>query len=378
MTEIIKRINQIGQSLWYDNIERKLLRNGSLAGMVERGEIRGITSNPSIFNKAISKSTDYEQDIRSLTAEGFSREEVYEKLAVQDIQDAADLFTGLYKESAGADGYVSLEVDPTLANQTEETISEAKRLWKLVDRPNLMVKIPGTVEGLPAVTEAIAAGINVNVTLIFSLERYQEVMDAYLAGLEKRAASGKSIAEIASVASFFISRIDTKVDQHLEVLLEASTPPEEGEIREYLGKAAIASGKLAYELYQENFGNQSSRFQALANQGANPQRALWASTSTKNPAYPDTYYVDNLVGPGTVNTVPPQTLLAYLDHGKAEISIDRDLGYSKQVFSGLAGLGIDLHRVTDELEREGVKAFAEAFSSLLDSVQQRMEDFQAG
>ena len=376
METIINQVNQVGQSLWYDNIERKLLRDGSLADMIERGEIRGITSNPSIFNKSISQSTEYDQDIQQLTEQGLSREDIYERLAIQDIQDAADLFEPLYNQTNGADGYVSLEVDPYLANQTLETISEAQKLWKRVDRPNLMIKIPATLEGLPAITETIAAGINVNVTLIFSLDRYQEVIDAYLAGLEKRTAEGHSIAEIASVASFFISRIDTKVDNKLENLLESGSAEKGAEIKNLLGKAALASGKLAFTVYQQNFGENADRFPQLAAIGGSPQRALWASTSTKNPAYPDTYYADGLVGPGTVNTLPPSTLQAFLEHGNAELSITQDLGVSQALFGKLAELGIDMKQVTDELEIEGVKAFADAYSSLLDSLEKRMNDFK--
>ncbi len=374
MESLLKKVDQIGQSLWYDNIERKLLTDGTLAGMVERGEIRGITSNPSIFNKAISQSAEYDYELRTLTAQGLSREEIYERLAVQDIQAAADLFEPLYKSTNGADGFVSLEVDPFLANQTAETIAEAKKLWKLVNRPNLMVKIPATQEGLPAVTETIAAGINVNVTLIFGLGRYQEVIDAFLAGLEKRFAEGKPISGIASVASFFISRIDTKVDKRLEGVLAGSDSEQEKEIKDLFGKAALASGKLAYVIFKENFSEGAQRFQELAAQGATPQRALWASTSTKNPAYPDTYYVDNLIGPGTVNTLPPHTLQAFLDHGKADLSIDRGLDDSREAFRKLEELGIDMAQVANELEEEGVKAFADAYSSLLDSLEKRMKE----
>ena len=376
MINRLEQINQVGQSLWYDNIERTLLRDGTLAGMVERGEIRGITSNPSIFNKAISQSSEYDQDIKSLTAEGLSREKAFERLAVQDIQAAADLFGPLYQETDGADGYVSLEVDPFLANRTEETIQEAKKLWQMVDRSNLMVKIPATKEGLPAITETIAEGINVNITLIFGLGRYQKVIDAYLAGLEKRLAGGKSISTIASVASFFISRIDTKVDQRLESILAESSLENQGKIKDQFGQAALASGKLAYEIYLKNFNHSAQRYQVVAAQGAKPQRALWASTSTKNPEYPDTYYVDNLVGPGTVNTLPPKTLQAFLDHGKAELSIDQGLDASRKTFKELAELGIDMKQVTDELEEEGVKAFADSYSSLLLSLEKRMEEYK--
>lgn len=374
MNKRIEELNQIGQSLWYDNIERKLLDDGTLAGMIQRGEIRGITSNPSIFNKAISQSDDYDDQIRGLTMKGLSREEIFEKLAVQDIQEAADLFTGLYEETGAGDGYVSLEVSPYLAHQTEETIAEAKKLWHLVDRPNLMVKIPATREGLPAITESIAAGVNVNVTLIFSLERYQEVIDAYLSGLEKRAAAGLPLDRIASVASFFISRIDSKVDGKLQDLLDDKAPEEREQIQLLAGKAGLASGKLAYLVYRNNFEG-GPRFRKLAELDARPQRALWASTSTKDPAYPDTLYVDNLIGPNTVNTLPPQTLLAFLDHGQVSLSIGEDLDQYRGLFKSLKALDIDMERVTDELEQEGVKAFADSFRSLLESLKVRMGDF---
>jgi len=375
MAKLTERLNEIGQSIWYDNIERRLLDDGSLAGMVERGEIRGITSNPSIFNNAISQSNDYDQEIETLSKQGLSREEVYESLAVKDIQKAADLFLPLYKETGGSDGFVSLEVSPDLAHQTEKTIIDAKRLWKMVDRPNLMVKIPATLEGLPAISEVIASGINVNVTLIFSIKRYRAVMDAYLTGLEKRLEEGKSIGTIASVASFFISRIDSKVDDRLTETLSKSPPEEKDAIKSLLGKSALASGKLAYEIYQDVFSDTSDRFADLVRSGAQKQRALWASTSTKNPAYPDTMYVEELIGPDTVNTVPPKTLKAFLDHGKVEITIDQGLDEAKKVFDDLIGYGIDLDEVTAELESEGVKSFAAAYASLLDSLQERMKEF---
>lgn len=372
MTNIIGELKRNGQSIWYDNIERKLLKDGTLAGMVERGEIRGITSNPSIFNNAISNSSEYDQEIESLTKQGLSREDVYEQLAIRDIQNAADMFLPLYQETNGGDGYVSLEVSPFLAHETEKTIIDAKKLWKMVNRPNLMVKIPATLEGLPAITEVISAGINVNVTLIFSITRYQAVMEAYLAGLEKRVQGGKEIGGIASVASFFISRIDAKVDSQLEEIL-SKTPG--GEVKNLLGEAALASGKLAFEAYEEVFGEGASRFAALVEVGANKQRALWASTSTKNPQYPDTMYVDELIGPDTVNTVPPKTLVAFFDHGTVERSIDRKVDEAKQVFENLAKAGIDMEQVTEDLESEGVQSFAVAFTSLLDSLQARMLDF---
>ncbi len=377
MTNIIGELKENGQSIWYDNIERKLLEDGTLAGMVERGEIRGITSNPSIFNNAISNSNEYDQEIESLTKEGLTREEVYEQLAVRDIQRAADMFLPLYQETNGGDGYVSLEVSPFLAHDTEKTIQDAKKLWKMVNRPNLMVKIPSTLEGLPAITEVIAAGINVNVTLIFSISRYHAVMEAYLAGLEKRTKEGKEIEGIASVASFFISRIDAKVDSQLTDSLSHTQDEEQRILKNLFGKAALASGKLAFEAYEEIFGEGASRFAALVQSSANKQRVLWASTSTKNPQYPDTMYVDQLIGPDTVNTVPPKTLVAFFDHGTVERTIDSQVDEARQVFDDLAKVGIDMDQVTEDLESEGVKSFAVAFTSLLDSLQARMLDFQS-
>lgn len=376
MTSLIQKLNQIGQSIWYDNIERKLLKDGTLEGMFNRGEIRGITSNPSIFNKAISQSDEYDAEIRSLTQESLSRENVYERLAISDIQTAADLFRPLYDQTNGDDGYVSLEVSPYLAHDADQTISEANRLWNDVNRPNLMVKIPATKAGLPAITETIAAGINVNVTLIFCLDRYREVREAYLAGLEKRASAGKTVANIASVASFFISRIDTKVDKQLESLTKTATPEEKQGIERLMGKTAVASGKLAFRDYEDTFGDKGTRFGKLKPLGAKRQRVLWASTSTKNPAYPDTKYVEEMIGPLTINTVPPNTLEAFLDHGVVKRTIDQNVEAAHNVMAGLSGVGIDLDQATQDLEAEGVKSFADAYTSLLDSLQNRMHDFQ--
>ncbi len=343
MNTVVEKINQIGQSIWYDNIERKLLDDGTLSEMVQKGEIRGITSNPSIFNKAISQSNDYDQEIKLHLQSDLSREEIYERLAIQDIQRATDLFRDLYQETGGADGYVSLEVSPYLAHDTDKTISEAIRLWKAVDRPNLMVKIPATLEGLPAITEVISEGINVNVTLIFGLSRYQKVMEAYLAGLEKRLEAEGDISKIASVASFFISRIDSKVDKKLESMQLSNSTELQGKTQKLFGKAAIASGKLAFAEYEKTFA-EDARFQSLKASGANKQRALWASTSTKNPEYHDTIYVEELIGPGTVNTVPPKTLMAFYDHGKVERTIDKDHGLSSKVYEDLAALGIEIEK----------------------------------
>ncbi|MGC9395135.1 MAG: transaldolase [Anaerolineae bacterium] len=363
----LQQLHAAGQSVWYDNIQRGLLVNGELARMIERGEIRGVTSNPSIFMKAITQSHDYDAGLVPLAKAGRSAKEIFWQLAVEDIQAAADLFRTLYEETDGGDGYVSLEVDPYLANDTGGTLAEAQQLWQRVDRPNLLIKIPATVAGLPAITGAIAEGINVNVTLIFALDRYRAVMDAYLAGLEQRVAAGLPVARVASVASFFVSRVDTKVDGRLSEIIDRGDAHAEN-AQSLLGKAAIANARLAYAKYQEVFG--SLRFQALKVQGARIQRPLWASTSTKNPAYRDVRYVEELVGPNTVNTMPPHTLKAFLDHGEVRPgSLLENVPGSGQTLASLETLGISMKTVTDELEVAGVKSFADAYTALLDAVE---------
>ena len=402
-----QQLHEAGQSIWYDNIQRGLLpgaggEKGELAGMIERGEIRGVTSNPTIFMNAITRSRDYDAGLVPLALAGRGAEEIFWELAIEDIQAAADLFRPMYEETAGGDGYVSLEVSPFLAHDAERTLAAAKWIWKRVGRPNLMVKIPATEAGLPAITGAIAAGINVNVTLIFSNERYAAVIAAYLQGLEERAAAGLPIDRVASVASFFVSRVDTKIDGRLQSLMsEANARVQKAE--DLLGKAAAANPRAAHDAYTQSvmsdqalvlragalggkaaianarlayaackvvFGGE--RFAALQAQGARSQRPLWASTGAKNPAYRDVVYVEELVGPDTVNTVPPATLAAFLDHGIVRPgSLEECLGDAANALSGLESLGISLAEVTAELEQEGVKAFADAFTELLTAVEAR-------
>ena len=376
MSSQISKLHELGQSLWYDNIHREMLLDGTMEGMIERGEIRGVTSNPSIFNKAIGQSDVYLDDLNELIGSGVPREDIYEALAVKDIQMATDLFRPLYEQTQGGDGYVSLEVSPYLANDTEGTIAEARRLWEMVDRPNLLVKIPATLEGLPAITESIASGININITLIFGLERYAAVREAYLAGLEKRLERGGMIDKIASVASFFISRIDSKIDQRLMKLVEHGEPQIQSKAKSLLGQVAVANGKLAYQDYRETFSDEKSRYQSLRGKGANQQRVLWASTSTKNPDYSDVKYVEEMIGPGTVNTVPERTLDAFKDHGKAERTIDQDLDQARQVMDTLSEVGVDLDLATKELEEEGVEKFADSFTALLDTIQEKIHEVQ--
>jgi len=354
----IEKLPQLGQSLWYDNIQRKLLDTGELKAMIERGDIRGVTSNPTIFQNAIAKTTDYDAALIPLAWSGWDAEKIFWQLAVEDIQAACDLFRPLYDETKGGDGYVSIEVSPYLAKDAEGTVRQAKELWERINRPNLMIKIPATREGIPAVREVIAAGINVNVTLIFSIERYGAVMDAYIAGLEDRAARNEPINMIASVASFFVSRVDTKIDPQL---------PDGSPLR---GQAAIANAKFAYDAFESIFT--SPRFATLkARFSARVQRPLWASTGTKNPAYPDTLYIDTLIGPDTVNTVPPATLDAFRNHGNASLTITRGLEEAQHFFADLEAAGISMQQVTQELEDEGVKSFSDAFTTLLDAIESR-------
>jgi transaldolase / glucose-6-phosphate isomerase len=371
MSSPIDNLHKLGQSLWYDNIRRQMLEDGRLATLIERGELRGMTSNPSIFNQAIAHSNDYDVALTTMAWAGSSSEEILDRLVMEDIRQAADLFFPLFRDTDGGDGYVSVEVSPTLAHDTEGTLAEARRLWDLIDRPNLMVKIPATQAGLPAIRRAIAAGINVNITLIFSLTRYAEVMDAYLSGLEDRLVQGQPLKHIASVASFFVSRIDSKVDRHLEMIIRTESGGAERAAR-LLGKLAVANARLAYAQFKQVF--QSERFNRLAEKGAGLQRPLWASTSTKNPAYSETKYVDELIGPDSVNTVPPSTLDAFRQHGTARLTIEENLDKAQAAFDELESMGISMARVTEELEVEGVQAFADAYHDLLNTIEIRRKE----
>ena len=361
----MKQLAALGQAIWLDYIRRSFLEDGSLQSLIDRG-LRGMTSNPTIFDKAIAGSDDYDPAMKSLVFEGKSSKEIYTSLTVADIQTAADMLRPVYDANQGQDGFVSLEVAPTLARDTQGTVTEAQRLWALVNRPNLMIKIPATQEGLPAISQAIAAGINVNVTLIFSLTRYAAVMDAYLSGLEQRIQRGLSIDKIASVASFFVSRVDSKVDKRLEAIVKEEGPTA-SKAADLEGKIAVANTKMAYQQFKDVFS--SARFKALQNHSAQIQRPLWASTSTKNPAYSDIKYVQELVAKDTVNTLPQKTLENFEDHGTAELTIETGLEAARQALNSLKELGISMQTVTDELEDEGVKSFAKSFESLLDTIE---------
>ncbi|MCC6190970.1 MAG: bifunctional transaldolase/phosoglucose isomerase [Anaerolineales bacterium] len=366
MANPLAALQKLGQSPWHDNIRRQQLTSGSLRKMVKDGDITGLTSNPTIFERAIAGSDDYDETIARLARQGQGAAAIFDALSIEDIQAAAGVFAPVYERTGGGDGFVSIEVGPDYAHDTAATIKEAKRLWKAVDRPNVMVKIPATLEGLPAIEQCVADGLNINITLIFSLERYDAVIEAYLAGLERRRAAGKKISQIASVASFFVSRVDTLVDKLLDEKIRALGGEGAAGARPLAGlrgQAAIANARLAYEQFREWFGG--ARFAALARHGARLQRPLWASTSTKNPAYPDIYYVEALIGPDTVNTMPPATLQAYKDHGRPEVRIDRDLDQAAQVIEQLAEAGIHMDDVTHQLEVEGVASFAHSYDTLL-------------
>jgi transaldolase len=352
------RLGELGQSPWYDYITRDLVTSGELARLIADDGLRGMTSNPTIFEKAIAGSRLYDEEIRALTDQGRSAQEIFEHLAVADVRAACDVFRPVYEAQAGGDGLVSLEVSPALAHDTAGTIHEAERLWQAVDRPNAMIKIPGTAEGLPAVTHCIAAGISVNVTLLFSVERYAEVIDAFLEGLDRRLAAGLSLTPMASVASFFVSRVDGKVDPLLDRL---------GDPAKLRGRIAIANACAAYRLFEWSLG--TPRWERLARAGARPQRPLWASTSTKDPRYADVHYVEALVAPRTVNTLPPETFAAYRDHGRPTVRIHEGVAETPALLRLLAELGVDLPAITRELEADGVAKFSASYASLLAGIE---------
>ena len=359
----MKKLNELaelGQSVWLDYISRNLLTSGELIKLREMG-VRGMTSNPTIFDKAISKSNDYDEDIKRLVGRGLNIEEIYEKLALKDIGIAADEMRKVYEETEGLDGYISIEVNPLLANNTQETIKQAKHLFRELGRPNIMIKIPGTEEGYPAITEVLGSGINVNVTLIFSTESYRKVVEAFMSGLEKYDAAGGDIRRHASVASFFVSRVDTAVDKELEAKGNKDLP----------GKIAVANSKIAFEISEEMFN--SERWEKLAEKGARKQRLLWASTSTKNPNYSDVLYIDELIGPDTVNTMPPETINSFIDHGKVDLTLNKGIDEANAQLRKLKELGIDINKVTDKLLADGVKSFSDSFESLLGSLKDKVE-----
>ncbi len=371
----LKHLAMLGQSIWLDYIRRDLITSGKLRRLIDEDGLRGITSNPAIFEKAIVESHDYDDDIRTLAVEGKGPEAIYEALSQHDVQSAADEFRAFYQANDGKDGYVSLEVNPHLAHDTKGTLEEGRRLWAALKRPNVFIKVPATTEGLPVIRQLISEGINVNVTLLFGLPRYREVVEAYIAGIEARAAQGKPVKHVASVASFFVSRIDALVDPQLEKFVAQGGRKAEiaGKLQ---GQVAIASAGVAYQIHKETFGNE--RFKRLAAQGARVQRLLWASTSTKNPRYSDVKYVEALIAPGTINTVPMETLEAYRDHGDPRPQLERHLREADRMLERLRELGIDLDQVTRQLEDEAVQKFNQPFDKLIKSLEQRTPQILAG
>ncbi|HET7263439.1 MAG TPA: transaldolase [bacterium] len=372
----IRALLDAGQSVWLDFMHRGILKSGELRRLVETG-IRGVTSNPTIFEKAITGSHDYDEQISKLAAEGKSTTEIYEAVVVDDIRGAADTLRPVFDATGGADGFVSIEVSPLLAHDTPGTIQEVRRWNSLITRPNVMVKIPGTPEGYPAIEEMIAEGRHINITLLFSIEAYRRVQEAYLRGLERRVAAGEPVHQVASVASFFVSRIDTEADKRLEARA-AAAPPEQAEtLRALRGKVAVANAKLAYRLYQQTFTG--ARWQALAGRGARVQRPLWASTSTKNPAYPDLLYVETLVGRDTINTLPPQTIEALRDHGRVvPDAVTRGVDEADRVFAKLREVGLSIDAVTQAVLDAGVQSFADSFNQLTKAIASRSQDVKAG
>jgi transaldolase/glucose-6-phosphate isomerase len=377
MSNPLRELSTYGQSFWLDFLSRSLITSGELARLIEEDGLRGITSNPTIFDKAISSSEEYDDEIAELAAKGLSSAAIFEELAVHDVQKACDLFRLVYEASGGEDGFVSLELPPDLAYDTERSIAEAKRLFAKIDRPNVMIKVPGTPEGIPAIEQLIAEGVNVNITLLFSLENYEQVMEAYLRGIERRLEAGLAVDRIASVASFFVSRIDTEVDRRIDELLKQETNPERREKLAWLkGKVAVANAKLAYQRFKRVFLN-GERFARLQKQGARIQRVLWASTSTKNPAYSDVLYVETLIGPYTVQTMAPVTVEAFRDHGRVRATVEEGVEEAEQVLRTLADVGIDYAEVTSVLQRQGVELFQQSYNDVLKRIDEKRRSLAA-
>jgi transaldolase len=366
----IKQLLQEGQSVWLDDISRAMFGSGELQHYVEEIGVHGVTSNPTIFEKAISAGTDYDATLMELIERGLSPAEIFEAVEVEDIRNACDILRPVYDAEGGKDGFVSIEVSPGAARNANVTREEVQRLWNAVDRPNLMVKIPGTAEGAPVIEEMLRKGININITLLFSIANYERVANAFVSAIEQRVAAGEPVGHVSSVASFFVSRVDTLVDKLLEEkIASAASEDEAANYRNLQGKVAVANAKLAYTKFQEIFD--SPRFAPLRAAGAQVQRPLWASTGTKNPAYSDVLYVETLIGPDTVNTMPRQTIKAFIDHGKVRRTVDEHVDEARQIFANLASAGIDLDRVTSQLEEEGIASFTKSFESLLAGVESK-------
>ena len=357
----LRQLHDAGQSIWLDFIDRTILRNGELVRRLRDDALTGMTSNPTIFEKALAEGSAYDDQLRA-APHGLTAMELFELVETSDVRDACDIFAPVYQATKGADGYVSIEVSPAAANDARATVAEAQRLWAMVDRPNVMIKVPGTTEGATAVRTLIGAGINVNITLLFAIQAHARVIEAYLQGLEDRVEAGKPITGLASVASFFVSRVDTEVDKRLDAIAATRSGADRDRVLALRGKAAIANAQLAYKLFRERFAGE--RWKTLADAGASVQRPLWASTSTKNPAYRDVMYVEQLIGPDTVNTMPPATIDAFRDHGVVARTVDADFAAAQRTLDDLAEVGISLNEVTDKLLHDGLASFQKSFDSL--------------
>jgi transaldolase len=372
----LEELHDAGQSIWLDSIDRRILHDGELERRVRDDALTGMTSNPTIFQKALASSNAYDEQIVAAEEEGHTSWELFELLETTDVRDACDAFAGVYSSTRGADGYVSIEISPGVSHDAKAAIEEARRLWKTVDRPNVMVKVPGTVEGAVAVRRLIAEGINVNITLLFAIEAHERVIEAYLAGLEDRVKARQPIDGLASVASFFVSRVDTEIDKRLDMLIAKAPQQEKERLQMLKGRAAIANAKLAYRLFRQKFAG--PRWEALAKQGARVQRPLWASTSTKNPAYRDVMYVEELIGPDTVDTMPPATIDAFKDHGAVARTVDKKVAVAEAVLKEIEAVGISIREVTEKLLVEGIASFQKSFDELIAGLEAKIGSLTPG
>ena len=372
----LAKLQAEGQSIWLDNIDRTMLFNGDLERRIAEDSLTGMTSNPTIFEKALAEGSAYDEQLTGAPS-GLSPDQLFELVETTDVQRACDLFAGVYSTTRGADGYVSIEVSPGVANELHATVEEAHRLWDSVDRPNVMVKVPGTEQGARAVRELTAAGVNVNITLLFSIDAHERVIDAYMSGLEDRAAAGNPIDHVFSVASFFVSRVDTEVDKRLDEMIKTANPSDRDRIKMLKGRAAIANAKLAYRLFRRKFSDENPRWVALRENGGRVQQPLWASTSTKNPAYRDVMYVEELIGDDTVNTMPPALIEAFRDHGDVQRTVDKRLGAAEGLLREVEAVGISMKDVTDKLLVDGLASFQKSFESLTAGIERKMSSLAA-
>lgn len=372
----LQELHAAGQSIWLDSIDRRILQNGELDRRIRDDALTGMTSNPTIFQKALASSNAYDEQITDAEEQGPTSWQLFEVLETTDVRDACDHFAAVYSSTRGADGYVSIEVSPGVSNSADATVEEARRLWKTVDRPNVMVKVPGTAEGAIAVRRLIAKGVNVNITLLFAIQAHERVIEAYMAGLEDRVKARKPIDGLASVASFFVSRVDTEIDKRLDALIAKASPPEQERLKMLKGRAAIANAKLAYRLFRQKFSG--PRWEALAKQGARVQRPLWASTSTKNPEYRDVMYVEELIGSDTVDTMPPATIDAFRDHGVVDTTVDKKVAAAEGLLKEIEAVGISVKEVTEKLLVDGIASFQKSFDELIAGLEAKIGSLTPG